>query len=57
MTNIKYFIQSLKTKERLKYIQKNQLIIPEMEIFESINGYDPDTTIKNLKNMKLSYKN
>ena len=56
MNDIKYFTQSLKTKERLKNIQKNKLIIPEMEIFESINGYDIDTTIKNLTNMKLRYK-
>ena len=56
MTNIKYFIQSLKKKERLEYIEKNKSIIPEMEIFESINGYDIDATIKNLKNMKLKYK-
>ena len=56
MKKIKYFTQSLKTEERLKNIQKNKLIIPEMEIFQSINGYDTDTTIKNLKNMKLNYK-
>ena len=49
MTKIKYFIQSLKKKDRLKYIEENKSIIPEMEIFESINGYDIDATIKNLK--------
>ena len=49
MTKIKYFIQSLKKKERLKYIEENKSIIPEMEIFESINGYDIDATIKNFK--------
>ena len=27
-----------------------------MEIFESINGYDSNITIENLKNMKLKYK-
>lgn len=56
MVNIKYFTQSLKTKDRLQYIQKNKLLIPEMEIFESINGYDINGTIKNLINMRLSYK-
>ena len=56
MNDIKYFTQSLKKKNRLKNIQKNKSIIPEMEIFESINGYDIHTTIKNLTNMKLSYK-
>lgn len=56
MKEIKYFIQSLKKEDRLENIQKNKSIIPEIEIFESINGYDIDTTIKNLKDMKLKYK-
>ncbi len=53
--NIKYFTQSLKKKERMEIIEKNKLIIPEMDIFESINGYDKDITIQNLIDMKLNY--
>ena len=52
---ITYFTQSLKNEERMKIIQKNKLIIPEMKIFKSINGYDEDITIKKLINMKLKY--
>ena len=55
MSEVKYFTQSLKKKDRLPNIQKNRLIIPEMEIFKSINGYNEDSTINNLKKMKLKY--
>lgn len=53
--DIVYFTQSLKTPERLEFIKKNQLIMPEMKIFEAVNGYDVDGTIKTLKDMKLKY--
>ena len=39
----------------MKNIRKNKLIIPEMKIFKSINGYNKDITIKKLINMKLKY--
>ena len=55
MVEIKYFIQSLKTQERLNYINQNKILIPDIEIFESINGYDINNTIKALKEMKLKY--
>ena len=55
MNKITYFTQSLKNEERMKIIQKNKLIIPEMKIFKSINGYDEDITIKKLINMYLKY--
>lgn len=52
---IKFFIQSLKKEDRMKNIEKNKLIIPEIEIFESINGYNKDITTKYLLDMKIKY--
>lgn len=52
---IHYFVQSLKTPERLKIFEKNKKIIPDLKIFDSINGYDRKQTDRQLKKSKLKF--
>lgn len=54
--NIVYFIQSLKTTKRLKYINKNLQTFPDLKIFKSINGYNINKTIIELKKSKIKFK-
>ena len=53
---IQYIVQSLKTEKRLKIINKNLLILPKLKIFKSINGYDKNETLLELKKSGLKYK-
>ena len=39
-----YLIQTLQTPERLYFISRNLQLFPELNIFNSINGYDIDET-------------
>lgn len=54
---IKYIIQSLKTPNRMKIINLNKKFIPEIEIYESINGYNINTTILSLFKSKIKFVN
>ena len=55
-SKVKYFIQSLERPERLKYFKKNKKIIPEIEIYKSINGYNIEETTTELFKSGLKYK-
>jgi len=54
---ITFLIQSLRKRSnsRTNVIKNNQLIIPKMEIFESINGYNKNSTLAALFDMNLKY--
>ena len=52
---VKYFVQSLLTEERKKIIALNQKILPQLDVFQSINGYDKQGTIAALKSMKICF--
>lgn len=56
-TNVVYFIQSLKTTERLKYINKNRKKFQDLKIFKAINGYDIDKTTNEFLNSNIKYHN
>ena len=57
ITKITFLIQSLKNRSRIRtnVIKNNQLILPKMEIFESINGYNKNSTLAALFDMNLKY--
>lgn len=52
---IHYYVQSLKKPERLKFFEDNKKIIPDLEIFDAINGYDTKKTDRQLKKSKLKF--
>tara|TARA_B100000424_G_scaffold271405_1_gene273970 strand:+ start:1384 stop:2031 length:648 start_codon:yes stop_codon:yes gene_type:complete len=54
---IKYFIQSLNLPEREKNVKDIKSILPEAEIFQSINGYNINETKNELTKSRLKYKN
>ncbi len=57
MIDLKFIILSLKTKEREILNTYNKKILPELIIYQSINGYNIDETINELKLSKLNYYN
>lgn len=54
---IKFIILSLRTEEREILNNYNKKIIPEIKIVKSINGYDINETINELKKTNLNYYN
>jgi len=48
MDNCKFLIQSLNREDRKKYINQNKSLFPDLEIFNSVNGYNIEETINEL---------
>ena len=53
---VKYVILSLMTEERVPIVNQNIQKFPFIEIFESINGYDKEKTIKAYRDSQLQYR-
>ena len=49
------YILSLLTPERLEYINKTQKLFPFVKIFESVNGYNKEETIKEFLNLNIDF--
>jgi hypothetical protein len=53
---MKYFVLSLCKSERMKYIEENKKIIPELEIRNAINGYNIKETLNKFLEYDIEYK-
>ena len=53
--NIKYIIQSLRTNDRIEYINKNKKIIPDLFIYDAINGYNIEEVRRHFYKLNIKY--
>jgi GR25 family glycosyltransferase involved in LPS biosynthesis len=50
-----FYILSLMKEDRKSYIYRNLTLFDQFDIIESVNGYNPDATIRELKNSGLKF--
>jgi hypothetical protein len=55
MNECKFYITSLLTEQRTKFVEDNLSRFPEIEIIDSINGYNKEETISEFKSLAVPY--